>query len=231
MSGSDGEPRPASPLRSLEPTRRPWTSSEQRLVRARIRDLEARGRRGRAVAAPIAGGVVLVLWLATMLASDAPPLVITGFWIVVGLGLALWTRRDMTRDAHTFAAIAARLQTALKTNAADVYTVKARAFAEFEEVEDEGACYAFELADNRLVFIAGQEFYEGAKFPSLDFSLVHLLGDAGQTVDLAIDKRGPKARPARTIPSSMKQSLELPEHLELRPGTIETLEQSLRSSG
>ena len=137
MSGSDGEPRTASPLRSLEPTRRPWTSSEQRLVRAKIRDLQARSRRGRAVAMPIAGAVVLLLWLATMLASDAPPLVITGFWIVVGLGLALWTRRDMTRDAHTFAAIAARLQTALKTNAADVYTVKARAFAEFEEVEDE----------------------------------------------------------------------------------------------
>ena len=109
--------------------------------------------------------------------------------------------------------------------------MKARAFAEFEEVEDEGACYAFELSDNRLVFITGQEFYEGARFPSLDFSLVHLLDDAGQTVDLVIEKRGAKAAPARTIPASMKQSLEPPEHLELRPGTIETLEQSLRSSG
>jgi hypothetical protein len=167
------------------------------------------------------------LWLATMLASDAPPLVITGFWIVAGLGLALWTRRDMTRDAHTFAAIAARLQSALKTNAADVYTVKARAFAEFEEVEDEGACYAFELSDNRLVFIAGQEFYGGAKFPSLDFSLVHLLDHAGQTVDLVIEKRGAKAAPARTIPASRKSHLELPDHLEVRPGTIDTLEQSL----
>jgi hypothetical protein len=203
------------------------TSSEQRLVRARIRDLQARGRRGRAFAAPIAGAVVLLLWLATMLASDAPPQVITGFWIAVGLGLALWTRRDMTRDAHTFAALATRLESALKTNAADVYTVKARALVDFEESEDEGACYAFELFDNRLVFITGQEFYESARFPSLDFSLVYVLDEAGQTVELMIEKRGAKVTPARTVPASWKEHIELPEHLEIRPGTVDTLEHSL----
>jgi len=52
--------------------------------------------------------------------------------------------------------MAAGLQSALKKNAAEVYDVKSRAFAEFEEVEDEGACYAFELFDARLVFITGQ---------------------------------------------------------------------------
>jgi len=168
-----------------------------------------------------------VLWLATILASDAPPLVITGFWLVVGLGLALWTRRDMSRDARSFDAMASRLQSALKANAADDYVVKARAFAEFEEIEDEGACYAFELFDNRLVFILGQEFYEGARFPSLDFSLVDVLDEAGQAVDMLIEKRGAKAAPARTIPASQKGRTELPEHLEVRPGTIDKLEEAL----
>ena len=158
-----------------------------------------------------------------MLASDAPRLVITAFWLVFGVGLALWMRRDAGRDARSFDAMGAGLQSALKMNAADVYDVKARAFAEFEEVEDEGACYAFELSDNRLVFIAGQEFYESARFPSLDFSLVYVLDEAGRTVDMVIDKRGAKAKPARTIPASAKKDMEMPEHLEVRAGTIDGL--------
>ena len=207
----------------LEPTRRPLTDSERRLLQSRIRDLQARGRRGRSVAAPITAAVVLVLWLATMLASDAPWLGITGFWLVFGAGLALWMRHDASREARSLDVIAAGLRSALKMSAADVYDVKARAFAEFEEAEDEGACYAFELSDNRLLFVVGQEFYESAKFPSLDFSLVHILNEAGQTVDVVMDKRGPKAKPARTIPASAKEAMETPEHLEVRLGTIESL--------
>lgn len=208
---------------TLDSTRRPLTDSERRLLQSRIREFQARGRRARTVAAPITAGVVLVLWVATLLASDSPPLVITGFWLVCGGGLALWMRRDAGRDAQNFNAMAAGLQSALKMNAADVFDVRALAYAEFEEVEDEGACYAFELSDNRLVFIAGQEFYESARFPSHDFSLVYVLDEAGRTVDMVIDKRGPKAKPARTIPASAKKGMELPEHLEVRPGTIDSL--------
>ena len=208
---------------TLEPTRRPLTDSERRLLQSRIRDLQARGRRGRTVAVPITAAVVLVLWLATMLASDAPPLVITGFWLLFGVGLALWMRHDASKDARSLGAMASGLQSALKMSAADVYDVRARAFAEFEEIEDEGACYAFELSDNRLLFVVGQEFYESAKFPSLDFSLVHVLNEAGQTVDVVMDKRGPKAKPARTIPASVKEGMDMPEHLEVRLGTIESL--------
>ena len=211
----------------LEAVRRPLTNSERRLIRARIRDLQRRSSRGQALVVPLTGGVILTLWLVTMLASDAPPLIITGFWLVVGLGLALWTRRDMAHDTHALNAIAAGLQSALKMNVSDVYTVQARSFVEFEEIEDEGACYAFELFDNRLVFIVGQEFYESARFPSLDFSLVYVLDEAGQTVELMIEKRGAKVTPARTVPASWKERIELPEHLEVRPGTIDNLEQSL----
>ena len=36
-----------------------------------------------------------VLWLATMLASDAPWMVITGFWAVAWIGLTLWGMKDL----------------------------------------------------------------------------------------------------------------------------------------
>ena len=158
-----------------------------------------------------------------MLVSDAPSIVITGFWLVFGVGLALWMRHDANTDARSFDTMAAGLQSALKMNTADVYDVRARAFAEFEEAEDEGACYAFELSDDRLLFIVGQEFYESAKFPSLDFSLVYILDEAGQAVEMVVDKRGLKTASTRTITASAKEGLKMPEHLEVRSGTIESL--------
>ena len=74
-----------------------------------------------------------------------------------------------------------------------------------------------------------EEFYESAKFPSLDFSLVYVLDDEGRTVDMLVDKRGNKAKPARTIPASFKRSLEMPEHLEVRAGGIDDVEAALKS--
>lgn len=199
-------------------------------MRARIRDLQARGHRARTIALPLAGGVVLVLWLATLLASDAPWTVITAFWVLVGGGIAIWVRRDMRKDEGHLNLVAAGLSSALTRNEADVYDVRAIAFAEFEETEDEGACYAFELDNRRLVFVMGQEFYPGAKFPSLDFSLVHILDEPGNAVDMLIEKRGARTAAARTIPAAVKQRIPLPEHLEVRAGTVNTLEESLESS-
>ena len=135
----------------------------------------------------------------------------------------------MRKDAGQLHAVAAGLSSALTRNEADVYDVRAIAFAEFEEVEDEGACYAFALDTRRLVFVMGQEFYPGAKFPSLDFSLVHILDEQGNTVDMLIEKRGARRAPARTIPTAVKQRMKLPEHLEVRAGTVNTVEESLES--
>jgi hypothetical protein len=37
---------------------------------------------------------------------------------------------------------------------------------EFEEIEDEGACFAFQIEGrNEIVFLSGQEFYEGPRLP------------------------------------------------------------------
>jgi len=213
---------------TLESSRRGLTAAETRYLRAKSGNLSRTGRKALRAYLPIGAVILLALWLVTVLLADAPLLVITLFWIVVGVVIMLWVRRDMRKDARQFESIARGLDSALERNAADVYDVRAIAFAEFEEIEDEGACYAFELEDGRLVFIAGQEFYQGARFPSLDFSLVYVLGENDQPVDMLIEKRGPKATPARTVSAAAKKQLDVPDHLETRVGRIAALEALLR---
>ena len=211
----------------LTPVGRPLAGAERRVIQAKIRSLIGRGNRASRVALPITSGVVLILWLATIFASDAPWPIVTLFWLVAGGALGLWVHRDKRKHAGQFSGMVRNLESALRRNAADVYDIRARRFAELEEIEDEGACYAFELEDGRLVFISGQEFYEAARFPSLDFSLVYVLDERGQAVDMLIDKRGPKAAPAKTIPGTVKRTLDVPDHLETRIGTIDNLEASV----
>jgi hypothetical protein len=210
------------------PVTRPLSESERRAVRAKIRRLAERGRRAPQAALAAAAIVVAILWLWTLVASDAPWYVITGFWIVLGGAIALWARRDMVKHGGDMQAMAARLESALARNAADVYDVHATGYAEIEEIEDEGACYAFAIGEGRIAFIEGQEFYAGARFPSLDFSLVYILDEAGQPVDMLIDKRGSRTPPTRVVSSAVKRTLDVPAHLELRLGTLEELERVLQ---
>lgn len=211
-----------------KPVTRPLSDSERRALRAKIRRLTARGDRAPQAALAAAAVVVLVLWLWTLVASDAPWYVITGFWVGLGGVIALWARRDMVKHRGEMRGMAARLESALRRNAADVYEVRASGFAEFEEIEDEGACYAFAIDEGRLAFVEGQDYYSGARFPSLDFSLVYVLDEAGESVDMLIDKRGPKAAPTRVVPAAVKKTLEVPAHLELRAGTLADLERVLQ---
>ena len=173
-------------LATLDAVRRPLTDNQRRLIRAKARSLTNTGRRASAISLPITAGVISLLWLWTILASDAPRLLVTVFWVVIGAGITLWVRRDMRTHAGQLQDMAQGLESALRRNEADVYDIRASAHAVFEEIEDEGACYAFELEGGRVVFVAGQEFYESARFPSLDFSLVYPLDEQGRPVEMFI---------------------------------------------
>jgi hypothetical protein len=212
----------------LEPSRRPLTAAQKRLLRARTHGLAARSRRLPRSTLLVGGAILAALWLWTLVASDASWATVSAFWLVAGGAIMWWVRRDMRGDQRQLDAIVLSLESALRRNAADVYDVRAIAFAELEEIEDEGACYAFELEGERIVFITGQEFYESAGFPSLDFSLVHVLDEHGPAVDMLIDKRGAKVAPARIIPAVVKRALVVPDHLEVRRGTLADLETILR---
>jgi len=219
-------------MSEMSPTsRRPLTRQETRLLTAKVRSLQARSRRASLAALQLGAGIIALLWIVTLVASDAPPLVVSLFWLVAGGVILLWVRRDMRTHARNQDTMVRSFESSLRRNAADVYDVHARAFAEFEEVEDEGACYAFELEGERLLFISGQQFYPEAKFPSLDFSLVYVLDERDQTVDMFVDKRGPRAEPTRTISATVKEELDVPGHLETRVGRLDDLERQLRVTG
>ena len=192
-----------------------------------------RRRRRRASSAGLWVGMIVIaaLWALTMALSDAPVLVITGFWVVAGAAIIFWVQKDTGRDRQSFDAMVAALGSALRRNLAEVCDIRSTRFAEFEEVEDEGACYAFELEDgNGIVFLSGQQYYEEARFPSLDFSLVFPLDEAGRTADMLIEKRGPKAVPERVIPASVKDRLAIPEDLQILPRPLDDIEKRLSAA-
>jgi hypothetical protein len=98
--------------------------------------------------------------------------------------------------------------------------------AELEEEEDEGACYALQLENNKIIFVTGQDDYASAWFPNTDFSLVEIYGDGNVLVEGFIEKNGKKLTPQRTISAKVKSKLRIPDHLEVidgGPGDLENL--------
>jgi hypothetical protein len=213
----------------LESSQRPLSPAEKRLLSAKIGEIERRGSHGAKALLP---GVVtvMILWILTLAASDADPAIVTSFWAVVGAGILLWVRRDLRKDMADLRLVELAYESARRRSEAREFEIRAQAFAEFEEVEDEGACYAFELNGERLAFVNGQQFYPQARFPSHHFSLVHLLDEDGNPVDEVIVKHGPEAAAARMIPAEKKLGLDIPEHLEVIDGTIDEIERLLASN-
>jgi hypothetical protein len=120
------------------------------------------------------------------------------------------------------------LESALRGGQAEVFDIRAVAFVELEEFEDEGACYAFDLGGSRMAFLSGQEFYAATGFPSLDFALVYILDETDQAVEMLMDMRGPRADPVRTIPARTKWELDIPESLSVLEGSLDDLEELLK---
>ena len=165
--------------RGMHTSRRPLSDSERERLRGDVEELRARARRARGAPWAVVSGGVLVLYVLTLLASDASPVYVSLFWLLSGIGLFAWVRRDFLRDARGIDASAAFVESALARDEAEVIDVHAVAYAEFEEVEDEGACWAFDLGDGRVLFIRGQEYYRDEEFPCLEFSVVQALRRVG----------------------------------------------------
>ena len=196
----------------LEPSRRPLSPAEQRALRMRIASLRAHDRRSRRGTVAIAALTTALLWVATLLASDSPWTIVTAFWLVAGSAIGLWSYRSQGSGSRH---MLGGLQSALTRNEADVYDVRAQAFAAVDEYEDEGALYAFALGDDRMVWIAGQEFYEERRFPCLDFTLVYPLTEGNTPAWMMMERRSAKVAPAFTLPSQFRERRDAPEHLEV----------------
>lgn len=173
--------------------------------------------------------IIGILWLLTLLASHfssqkMPWWIITLFWIVVGGAIALWI---CIPEKRKLAADLAKFEKAAERCKAIVVQVRSDRVVEFEEVEDEGASYAFQLQDGRIRFIDGQDYHASARFPNTDFSLVHILSDDGELLESQIAKHGQKLKPVRIIPAKVKSNLKVPGHLEIIQGNVDDLERLL----
>ena len=205
-------------------TERPLSDEERSQLTARLANARAESSRALVKTGGVSAAVCGLLAILTLLASDAPRALIVAFWVVLWLVFTFWIglpwRRLMRGQTRAF-------EEAIRTNHAREIRLQTTRVVEFEEEEDEGACYAFDHDGNAAVFIVGQEFYEDDDFPNSDFSMVEILGERGQPIDVLIIKRGRKLQPERVVPAAVKNRLELPEHLTIVPGTLDRIEASL----
>ena len=211
----------------LDSFERALTEDERRHLLARLQSARAESRyalpKTGAASAAVCGGLMLItLWL-----SDAPRLVIVGFWMGIALVFALWIGLPWRRLMRAQIPI---LEDALRADRARELRLRSSRVVEFEEEEDEGACYAFDVdAGSSSIFVIGQEFYEDDDFPNSDFSMVDLLGTHGRSIDTMLTKRGRKLHPERVIPAQLKNRLDLPDHLEIVQAPLDRVESALRT--
>jgi hypothetical protein len=210
----------------LEAIERQLTGDEHFQLRTRLqtaRDASGKALLKSSAASAAVCGVLMVL---TLRASDAPVIVIVGFWVVMMAVFTVWIglpgRRLMLGQIPI-------LEGALHGNRARERRLQSERVIEFEEVEDEGACYAFDLDGGSSIFVIGQEFYEDDDFPNSDFSMIELLGASGTPVDVLLTKRGRKLTPERVIPAAIKNGVELPQHLSIASSPLDRIESALRS--
>jgi hypothetical protein len=103
----------------------------------------------------------------------------------VALPISVWSYLSLR--PKRFADVC-QIESALRRNQACVIRIQSEAMVEFEEEEDEGACYAFQLNEHRVIFVSGQDFYPSARFPNSDFSLVSIYADNNALVESFVGK-------------------------------------------
>jgi len=146
--------------------------------------------------------------------------------LAIAVPVALWLYFDLKpkflREVDLY-------ERALQRNEARITRIQSNAVVEFEEQEDEGACYAFQLDTGQVVFVSGQDFYPSAKFPNSDFSVVEIHADDGKVVESLIEKTGFKLKPLRKISYRQKPGMTIPENFKPMDGDLNHIEEVLSS--
>jgi hypothetical protein len=207
----------------IERFERPLSESDARRVRARIARIEAH----------VAPKVVAIEALQLLSAGAA-----------VGIGYSLFTHTSLLNSTVGALVIAVgilailqfekwrstakskrQLNRVLQSGTAHVVRVRSSAYAEFCELADLGPVYAFEVGDNKLFVVRGQEYYETEVFPCLDFELVNVAGAFS-----VIHTFGPKAAPVVKYPVTAMRDLPPIEDGAVVQGTAANAFASLRSA-
>jgi hypothetical protein len=217
----------------LETVIRPLVEKERRLLNRglarRQRRLAKLRRRVFVTGLVLFVGLSGFIMIATILDKKGPSWYVS---FVIGLGIAvpvsLWSYLSLRPK---LVANVCQFESALRRNEARAIRIQSEAMVEFEEEEDEGACYAFQLNNPWIVFVSGQDFYPSARFPNTDFSLVSIYGEHEVLVESFVEKHGNKLKPVRMISSEQKSRMKIPSHLQTMQGDLSHIEHLLASAG
>jgi hypothetical protein len=218
-------------MAAIESIARPLSDIERRLVKSalavRRRRLSRLGRRLGIWNLLGFGGLWGLTMLATMADKKGSLWYVSGLiWLAIALPVCVWSYRSARPKQLSEVGL---FESALRRNEAKVIRIRSQAMVEFDEVEDEGACCAFQLKSGHIVFIEGQDFYPSARFPSTDFSLVDIYAENDVLAISLIEKHGRKIVPIRKISAQEKAQLRIPIHLQRFEGDLDQLESLLAS--
>jgi len=133
--------------------------------------------------------------------NDLVPLIVTsiGFFIAGLWGfLELYLKENKRLKAITWSK---------NENKVLSIVVKSNDFIEIPEHEDEGDYYLFQLADNKILYIGGQEFYQSKSFPNNNFEIVMAKDPQNKIILLERNDLGEKINPK--IKLNRNQSIKL----------------------
>lgn len=80
-------------------------------------------------------------------------------------------------------------------------------YIELSEVEDEGVNYLFQISENKILSLGGQDFYPTKNFPSDNFEIAVCNDEKGEVVLLETYNYGKKIQPKRKITGQQKWDL------------------------
>jgi acyl-CoA synthetase (AMP-forming)/AMP-acid ligase II len=197
----------------IERYSRPLNQSERRRIQAELARIarEVGARRAATEAAQLAGAALVAglgysYFSGTSVAFSVLGCLAVGAVLLVITRFERWQQGSRRRRS---------LQQALKAAQARVVHVTAESYAEFNEFEDLGAMYAFQIDPASLLVLRGQEYYETEYFPSLDFELITVPG-----AFFIIRSHQAKASPAVAYAASEMLSLSAIEDEAVIPGTV-----------
>jgi hypothetical protein len=159
-----------------------------------------------------------LFWALPVWVFHQSPLISLILWPIAAAYLNVYFYFNGRRERRRAASV-------LRRNTALEYRIRSEEVIGWQEWEDEGACWAFQLARNKILFLCGQDFYEAPDFPNDDFSIVKILaeGEVGQGYGI-IETRGRKLTPLRIIPTQTWKEMTYPAHFEIVDGRLTDLE-------
>ena len=220
---------------------RSLTATERRAIHSRKRGFRRGGTRS-------VVGVFLLLFLPFLILAlisgggrlSAGDLQVLGIYALILIVICGWA---MLEDECKLRKRRREWDQALETDKVRETKVESDRVWFYDEIEDEGPVYLFELRQGGLVaLLGGQEFYPDPRFPNTDFSIIEILSPTGQPMDMLIKKRGRKLQPEKLVRSEDRQEepmlwekmegvlLASPGPVGLLSGSLDDVEKYLRGT-